>query len=221
MRIRPIAMMLASTVVGLVLVLAPSAAAHDDDPSTTTTALPGSVAIGDGFAFTGAVIRSADGSVERTLNAYQAAVFVQSWLADAFFGTPNVQNPPPTLPVYRIDVTGTWGQLSGALTVYYASDGKTAWLSFPQDQVPTANPTSPPPPTNWFVPPTRVIEAFNGTATLQATIGTDTPQSKRAGRSSSTSRIIWAVVAALAVCGVASAAVRAFRRVGPRRAARA
>jgi len=220
MRIRRIVTMLSSTVVGLALVLAPTAAAHDDDPSSTTT-IVGSVAIGSGYAFTGAVIRNADGSVERTLNAYQAAVFVQSWLGDAFFGTPNLQDPPPTLPVYRVDVTGTWGQLSGALTVYYASDGSTAWLSFPQDQIPTANPTNPPPPTSWFVPPTRVIAAFNGTAKLQGTYGTDSSGSRRAGGSSSTARVIWAVVAALAVCGVASGGVLAFRRVRPRRAARA
>src|SRR4051794_153542 len=194
---------------------------------TTTTVPPGAVQIGDGFAFTGAVITSPAQPAPRMLDGYHTAVFVQSWFGDAFFGHPLIQDPPPDLPVYRVDVTGTWGSPESRQTVYYASDGTTAWLSYPQEQPVSMTPPAPPPPSNWFVAPPRVIAAFNGTATLEPTVGvqeaalpstTVAPGEAPAASSGSSGSAIWWALAAGAVV-VVVAAVLISRRRGRRPAA--
>src|SRR5262245_13341388 len=85
---------------GAVAFAPPAVAGTDAAPTTTpttaapipTTAPPG-VGIGDDYYFTGAVITT-PGAANRTLNAYQAATFVQSWLGEAVWGTPTMQSPP-------------------------------------------------------------------------------------------------------------------------------
>jgi LPXTG-motif cell wall-anchored protein len=171
MRVRTTTALLMLLVLGLAF--APNAAAQTNP---TTTAPEAAVDIGGGNRFTSAVITTPGEPAPRTFSAYQAATFVQSWLAYALFGQkPTVQDPPPTLPVSRVDVRGQWGDgtTPGTVTVYYASDGTTAWISFP-DQDASPEPYTPPPPSHWFVAPPRVIQAFNGTATLADTLGTET-----------------------------------------------
>lgn len=155
------------------LLLARSASAQD--PPSTNTTLPGAVQIGPRLSFAGAVVIAPDGSPPRTLDAYHAAVFVQSWLPEVLYGTTDPVALPAGLPVYRVEVTGTWGGPTGTLTVYYASDGATSWVSFPEDQVPASAPTTPPPPSGWFVAPARVIDAFSGAAFLDDTIDLSNP----------------------------------------------
>lgn len=159
-----------------VLGSAASAAAQDEGTTTTTVvATPeGAVPIGDGYAFTGATVMSPDGTT-REMTAYQAAVFVQSWLAQAIFGSEEMlRDPPPELPVHRIDVGGVWGSgPAGRVTVYFATDGDTAYIAFPQDQGVATDPSTPvPEPSEWFVPLPRVIETFNGRGKLIETTGT-------------------------------------------------
>jgi hypothetical protein len=135
---------------------------------------PGAVAIGDGLSFTGATVLEPDAE-PRQLSAYQAAVFVQSWLATAYFGgAASLGDPPADLPVSRVDVTGMWpSKKFGTGVVYYASDGTSAWVSFPPDQEPVDGPvTSAPEPSNWFRAPDRTVDAFAGTAELVDTFGT-------------------------------------------------
>ena len=154
----------------------PSAGAVGAQTQPTTTTLPGSTAIDVNFAFTGATITSATDPTPRSMNGYQAAVFVQSWLPIAMYGKPELRDPPADVPVYRVDLMGSWGgdqPQVGIQTVYYATDGSNAFVSYPQGQPVTPTPTEPPPPpTTWFIPPPRTIEAFNGTATLIETAGT-------------------------------------------------
>jgi hypothetical protein len=163
------------------LLSAPAYGATDStQPARTSpTTLPGSVKIDNGWAYTGAVITGPGLSQPRTLNAYQAAVFIQSWLGEAIFGHPQIVNPPKSLGVYKVAVTGTWGSPNKAtLPVYYASHGSTVWISFPATVGATpsgATPTTSPPPAKWFVAPSRVKQAFEGTAKLVRTAGTETP----------------------------------------------
>jgi hypothetical protein len=188
MRTRLVALLL--TVVGLVLIPSTVALAQTD-PSTPGSSTPNSatattvvppipippdgVDIGGGNRTTGAVITlNGDASSPRTLNAYQAAVFLQAWLPYALVTqNPRIEDPPAQLPVYRVDITGTWGSTgpTGTVAVYYASDGTTAWISFPDNQPPAPEPISPPPPSHWFVAPQRTIDGFNGTGTLVQTEG--------------------------------------------------
>src|SRR5262249_24121366 len=98
-------------------------------PTTTSTSLPGATDIGYGYSFTGAVINAASGVAVRRLNAYQAAAFMQSWFAGGSIASQNqVNQPPVSADIYRVDVTGNWDDQSGTMTVYYASNGQTAWI---------------------------------------------------------------------------------------------
>jgi hypothetical protein len=194
---------------------------HDHElPPTSTT--PGAVGIGDGLAFLGAVITT-PGQPPREMNAYQAAVFVQSWVSEALFGSPDRTPPPAELPVSRVEVTGDWAAAgTGQITVYYASDGTKAWIAYPEGQLPATAPTTPPPPGNWFVAPSRAIAAFNGEGELGETLGvfnaTSTPTTagdeRGAGDSGSELSPIWVVVvlAALLAGGLGWAVARSRRR---------
>jgi hypothetical protein len=145
-------------------------------PTTTSTSLPGAVDIGYGYSFTGAAISPIDGTVARRLNAYHAAAFMQSWFAGAAIGSDNQQaQPPGSADVYQVNVTGNWDDQSGTMTVYYASDGKTAWISFPQDQTPSLGPYTPPLPADWAVAPDGTIDGFNGKGTVTPPLGITDP----------------------------------------------
>ena len=162
-------------VLGVALIGAPELVGAQDEGTTTTQAPAGAVDIGDGFEFTGATVISPDGTT-RQMDAYHAAVFVQSWLGQAFFATEDlVKDPPPELPVHRVDIEGSWGSAPepGRMTVYFATDGTTAYIAFPQTQDVVTDPNAPAPePADWFTPLPRVIDAFNGDAELIDTAGT-------------------------------------------------
>jgi hypothetical protein len=81
-----------------------------------------------GATITGPCIRAP----KRELNSPQAAAFVQSWLPNALFGKPKVEDPPASLPVCRVSVRYTAaGKRQTPMKVDYASDGKTAWTALP------------------------------------------------------------------------------------------
>jgi len=193
-----------------VLALAQPSAAQDGD--TTTTTASDAVTIGDGIFLTGAVITPLGDGQPRTLDAYQAAVFVQSFLAQAFFGGDDiVRDPPADLPVYRVEISGDWAGDVGVLTVHYADDGTTPYVAFPGLEV-TPTPIDPPPaPANWFAAPPLAIEAFNGRGELQDTLGTqvtttttesnEEAASQGGGSDSSTTPILVGAAVAAALVG--------------------
>jgi hypothetical protein len=205
--------------------IAPNAGASAAQTETTqpSTVPPGATAIDRNFWFTGATISSASDPTPRSLNDYQTAVFVQSWLPTAIFSTPEKQDPPSTLPVYRVDIMGSWGgdqPQAGNQTVYYASDGTTGWMSYPQGQEVTSTPSAtPPPPSNWFVVPQRTVDAFNGKGTLVDTAGTaeaNTPRTRATSDgsgsgSSSRSWVAYALVIGAAIV-IIGGGVMFFRR---------
>jgi hypothetical protein len=133
------------------------------------------------------------------------------------------------LPVYRVDLMGSWGgdyPQVGNQTVYYASDGTTAYVSYPQNQPVTPTPTEPPPPpSNWFVAPERTVEAFNGTAQLIESGGTQAAAAAAANgtrkaptsndsSSSSTPWVLYGVLAAGAVIVIVGAVLFIRRNSG-------
>lgn len=206
MRSRTLAGLVALLCTGIITASPVQAQDDGQAPDTTLRELPGAVTIGNGFSFTGAVITPPAGEDPRTLDAYQAAVFVQSWLPTSIFGKDVRKDPPPDLPVYQIDIMGNWAGPVGTITVYFATDGTTPYVAFPQDQPVATEPGGPPPlPADWFVPPARVIDAFNGDAELVDTAGTQTttttPESGGAPSddSSTSSGWTWAAIAAAGV----------------------
>ena len=213
MRVRTIAVLLLGPTIALTALALPASADEDHGSSTTSSTpvpSPEGVGIGDGIFLTGAVVTPPGDEPPRTLDAYDAAVFVQSWIASAYFGGEDFKRepPPPDLPVYRVDSTGEWGgsTAQGTVTVYYATDGTTAYIAFPGLAVWT-DPAEAPPPSGWFSPPARVIDAFNGDAELEETYGTQSatttttvpPLEPEAGDSDATSRWPWTTITTVAV----------------------
>src|SRR5262249_25510239 len=139
------------------------------------------------YWYTGATVTPGDGSPPRTMNALQAAVFVQSWLGQAFFGSRS-SPPPPDVPISRLDVTGQWGQgQSGYPTVYYADDGVTVYLSSPNAPLTDQPADPPPPPEVWFNGQPRVRDAYAGTVGLLALAGTVDKPFKNSGNGTAAS----------------------------------
>ncbi len=196
---------------------------HDDGPVSTLPPPPaGSVAIGDGLYVTGATVIPPDGGATRTMDAMQAAVFVQSWLPGAFFAGPDTaQEPPAELPVYRVDSTGQWwGGQRGTVTCYFATDGTTGYVAV-SGPVVWIEGQEPPPPSNWYTPAPRVIEAFNGRGELIETAGVEqarklaeqrnNPTPEASSDDGSTPVWVW-VVAAAGALAVAGGGFRLLRR---------
>lgn len=209
-----------------------SAAAQDDDhsdeqPGITTTpfSIPEEgIGIDQGIFVSGAVVTPLEGGETRTMDDYEAATFMQSWLGAAFFGSPgDVEDPPPDLPVFRIDIAGTWQNNPGNVTAYYATDGEVAYIGFPGFVVWT-DPAEMPPPSNWFKPLPRVIDAFNGDAELLDSTGrelaTSIPGSGGGGTSAGSSSEtdfpwIWVAVGIGVAVVLAGAYVLRRRRSQP------
>ena len=181
MRVRRVAL-LAGTVIAALTLASTPALAHDGEDdghegeTTTPTSFPEGIGINEGIFVSGAVVSlTPAGSGEpRTMDEYDAAVFVQSWLGAAFFSNPAdaVKDPPAGLPIYRIDIAGTWNKEPGNVTAYYATDGTTPYIALPGLLV-WNDPAQIPPPSQWFVPPLRVIDTFNGEGELIPTTGVE------------------------------------------------
>jgi hypothetical protein len=192
-------------------------------PTSSTT--PPSVAISGNYAFSGAVITGPGLAKPRTLNAYQSAVYVQSWLGGLYSGAPVVHhNPPAGLGVFEVDVTGNWGGSIETRETFYASDGHRVWVAFPAlDPISSTPGTRPAVITGWFVALPRVRQAFAGTAKLVPTGGTQqasttVPRTTTVPAGSTTtgsapSTGLWiAILLALAVLVAAAYWIRSRRR---------
>jgi hypothetical protein len=191
----------------LVVPMAGSLTAAPDDATTTTL-----VTISGGFAFSGAVITGPGMAKPRRLNAYQTAVYMQSWLGSLYSGAPVTRRKPPAaLPVYEVDVTGNWGGSVETRSTFYASDGRRVWIAFPALAPITGTPgTRPAVISGWFVALPRVRQAFAGTAKLVQTGGTESLPTTTTARAATGSRnrgsdVGWGIAIGLAVVAVAGA----------------
>jgi len=98
----------------------------------------------------------------RTLDSSQATAFVQAWLPESVFGTPPFEDPPSTLPVYEVDVDYKYLGTLGSMTINYASDGTSAWVSMPPQSLwPGVVVTQ----QRWILAPDRTVAGFEGRLT--------------------------------------------------------
>jgi hypothetical protein len=140
------------------------------DSSSVPSTTPTSVGIYPGFAFTGGDIAiPGSPNVVRHLDAYQSAVFVQSWFGAAVTTRVKHEKPPTRAHIYRVAVTGSWdgAGTSSTRAVYIAIDGARAWVAWPGQASASLGSL------DWWVAPDRVVSAFNGTEKLVPTGGTD------------------------------------------------
>ncbi len=125
----------------------------------------------------------------RKLDSSQATAFLQAWLPESIYGAPPFENPPGTLPVYQVNVDYKYLGTRGFLTVDYASDGTSAWVSMPPQSLwPGAVVTQ----QRWILAPERTVAGFEGRLTpVPVPKSTPTHQAITAtSTSSSTTRLL-------------------------------
>jgi hypothetical protein len=134
-----------------------SATAHAA-ATTPTTGCPTPEIIG-GMNAVGATVAT-PGQKSRSLDESQATAFMQTWLAYSVFSSPPQEHPPANLPVSTLTVKIVQDGTPSQLTIFFATDGKNAWVGAP------APAPVPPPPNNqkWIrtPKPAESIAAFNG-----------------------------------------------------------
>ncbi len=182
--------------------------------------------IGSGLRIQGATITGPCNPPKRELNSPQAAAFLQSWLPNAIFGKPTVQDPPSALPVCRVSVRyRVVDKQFPPMQVDYASDGKTAWVAMPrQDLWPGVFVSV----HRWTVALPRAVAAFAGkvkpipvaTGPDVTAPSTSTPATKGladppTGKSSSDgSGALWIIVAIVGGIGLLGTGYVVVRRRG-------
>ena len=198
---------------GLTLV-SPSADAQTGTTSGPTTSQPGGQSslsqLAPGLAILNASISGNGPESGRQLDSSQATAFVQAWLPDSVFGSPPFEDPPPTLPVYQVDVGYKYQGTFGSMTINYASDGTSAWVSMPPQSLwPGVVVTQ----QRWIQAPERTVAGFEGRltpvpvptapATTKKAVATSAPR-----RSSSTGPVVLIAVLLVLVAGFALVVIR-------------
>jgi LPXTG-motif cell wall-anchored protein len=150
------------------LVVAPAGAQTDPSTSSTTSKTGGQPPLSQlapGLEILNGTITGNGPESGRTLDSSQATAFVQAWLPDSVFGTPPFQDPPPTLPVYQVQAEYKYQGTLGSMTVNYASDGTSAWVSMPPQTLwPGVVVTQ----QRWILAPDRTVAGFEGRLTPQS-----------------------------------------------------
>ncbi len=162
--------------------------------------------ISPGLAIVGASVSGNGPEAGRTLDSNQATAFLQAWLPNAVLGTPTLETPPTSLPVYQIEVDYTYEVAPGFITVNYASDGTTAWVALPAQELWPGAVVTPEQGDKWLRAPDGTVAAFHGQVVAE-TIPTAPPDTiaESSGSSSSDNPVglvIAVVVAAVVVVGL-------------------
>jgi len=166
-----------------------------------------------GLDILGASITGSGPQSGRTLDSSQANAFVQAWLPDSVFGSPPFQNPPPALPVYQLDVDYRYQGTPGSMTVYYASDGTSAWVSMPPQTLwPGVVVTQ----QRWIEAPDRTVAGFEGrlTPVTVPNVPASSHQAVAATASHGSSSTTQLLIIAGVVVVVAGIGILAIRRRG-------
>jgi hypothetical protein len=125
--------------------------------TTPTTACPTPQVLAGMSAIRATV--TTPGATPRTLNESQITAFLQTWLAYSVYENPPQEHPPTNLPVASLNVTVIENGQAQPLPLFYASDGRDAWVG-----APAPVPAPPPNDQKWIrVPkPAETIAAFAG-----------------------------------------------------------
>jgi hypothetical protein len=125
---------------------------------TPTTGCPTPQTLG-GYAVSATI--ATPGAKPRTLDESQATAFLQTWLAYSVYENPPQEHPPANLPVSTLTVSIVQDGSPSPLTIFYATDGTSAWVG-----APAPAPVPPPPNDQKWIrapKPAETIAAFNGT----------------------------------------------------------
>lgn len=127
-----------------------SIASAQAGPTSVPPSAPAGFVLPDGLTVFGADIACPD-TAARAMDAAHSAAFVESFIAHAMLGTPQLESPPAGAAVCTATVRWLYGGGTEptTLTMKYATDGTKSWLLFVGRDV-------------WFVAPPRTKDAFEG-----------------------------------------------------------
>jgi hypothetical protein len=131
----------------------------DAGTTTTTSNRHSPSELAPGLEILGGTITGSGPESGRTLDSSQATAFMQAWLPDSIYGSPPYQNPPSNLPVYDVEVQDKYLGTLNTMTVDYASDGTSAWISMPPQSLWTGVIVT---QQRWILAPDRTVAAFEG-----------------------------------------------------------
>jgi len=198
---------------GLALAVAPAGAQTDPTTSPATSQpadQPSLSQLAPGLEVLGGSITGNGPESGRTLDSSQATSFVQAWLPESVFGTPPFEDPPTALPVYQVEVDYKYLGTLGSMTVNYASNGTSAWVSMPPQSLwPGVVVTQ----QRWILAPDRTVAGFEGRLTPEP-VPTAPPTSHKAVAlmasqgSSSTALLLIFAGALLLVAGIGIVVIR-------------
>jgi hypothetical protein len=173
--------------------------------------------ISPGWFVLGATVTGPGTAAPRTMNESQAAAFVQAWLPAQLSGQLKQQDPPRSPPMFTVHVDDTINGAPEHLIAYYVSDGQSAWVSMPIQDLgggAVVNKRA------WFLAPPRTIAAFEGRLAPAPTAGSATtaPISGTAAPKPATSKPgssnapLWIALGVAALVGLAVFGVARTRR---------
>ncbi len=178
---------------------------------TASAAAADTTLLQPGWAVTAATV-SCPGQPQRSMTSLQAATFLQSFIADAFFSHLKVQDPPAGVTRCTVTLASIFAgePPQPASPVGYATNGTKVWVQIPPGKWSVAKQTQ------------RAIDSFAGhgtyvpvanapTTTPASSPKTTAPATSDSSHGSSTTWI-WIVVLAAVVVLALAAVIRSRRR---------
>ncbi len=201
------AVLTAALIALLAFVMAPSGAG----------AATGTVVVSPGLETTGATITAADGTTS-PVTAEQSASMMQPLLAAMYYGSPQFVEPPATAVrstiafeyVFTVDEPA----VTGTMTVNYAQQGSTGWVSFKAQALWPGSAIPAELDGKWFVISPAFVAGFNGQGTVRTFPVDDGSSTKSSSSSINGGVIVGVIVIAVVVLGGVLAVRR--RRSAPR-----
>lgn len=175
-----------------------------------STAMAGAAGTGTvvspGLTTTGATATALDGSTTQTFSSTESASMMQPLLAVMYFATPQFTTPPATATRYTITFdyvfTNEDPDIPGTMTVNYAQQGGTGWISFPEQNLWPGTAITAELADKWFVISPAFVAGFNKQGTIKTFAPTPDDDTTTSSSSDVSSvLIVVVIVAAVALLG--------------------
>lgn len=197
-----------ATILSLVLVTLMGSAAVAGAGTTQTVVSPG-------LSTTGARATAPDGSGARTFSSTESASMMQPLLAVMYYSTPQFTDPPATATrsviTYDYVFTNDDPDTTGTMTLNYAQQGGTGWVSFPEQNLWPGSAVTADLANKWFVISPAFVAGFNGQGTVRTFPTADSGTTTSSSSDVSSVLIIVVIVVAVVLLGGVYAITRRRR----------
>ena len=161
--------------------------------------------VAPGLSTTGATAAPVDGSVPRQFTSTQSASMMQPLLAAMYYGTPQYSEPPATATRYVITYdyvfTNDDPDSSGTMTLNYATQGSTGWVSFPAQPLWPGSAITAETADKWFVLSQSFVAGFNDQGTVKTFAIADSGTTTKSSSDVSSGLIVVVMIVAVVLLG--------------------